>query len=339
MTQSQRSRWRDPRLALGLAVTALAVWWSFRGVDLRALGAALAGADLRVAAPGSLACYAASLWVRALRWRHLAAAVGELPHGVAYRATAIRFMGNNLFPFRLGEFAGAWFAARDAGGSAAAWFGTIVLERAFDMAAIMSLAVFLVAEHIELPLAVRGIAFVPILGVAALRLWPAPFVTTARGVATALLPAGLAARALALVEHIVAGLSGIRDARGLALVIWHTALQWGVAATLPFYLAQRAFAVSLGSVTEDYIAALKTMVGVGVAVALPQAPGFLGVYHFACREVLSALGVPAATALGVGTLAHALFWLSITGLGLLALRGSRGSLAEAVRSVTAQKAP
>jgi hypothetical protein len=322
MTQSQRSRWRNPRLALGLAVTALAVWWSFRGVDLRALGAALAGADLRVAVPGSLACYAASLWVRALRWRHLAAAVGELPHGVAYRATAIRFMGNNLFPFRLGELAGAWFAARDAGGSAAAWFGTIVLERAF-----------------ELPLAVRGIAFVPILGVAALRLWPAPFVAIARGVATALLPAGLAARALGLVEHVVAGLSGIRDARGLALVIWHTVLQWGVAATLPFYLAQRAFAVSLGSFAEDYIAALETMVGVGVAVALPQAPGFLGVYHFACREVLSALGVPAETALGVGTLAHALFWLSITGLGLLALRGSRGSLAEAVRPVTAQKAP
>ncbi|MBM4384090.1 MAG: flippase-like domain-containing protein [Deltaproteobacteria bacterium] len=97
-----RSRWLDPRLALGLAVTVLAVWWSLRGVDFRALGAALAGADLRVAVPGSLACYAAGLWIRALRWRHLAAAVGELPLGVAYRATAIRFMGNNLFPFRLG---------------------------------------------------------------------------------------------------------------------------------------------------------------------------------------------------------------------------------------------
>jgi len=207
------------------------------------------------------------------------------------------------------------------------------------MAAIMSLAVFLVAEHIDLPLAVRAVGFVPILGVAALRLWPAPFVAIARGVAQAVLPAGLASRALGLVEHIVAGLSGIRSARGLALVIWHTALLWGAAATLPFYLAQRAFAVSLGSFTEDYLAALKTMVGVGVAVALPQAPGFLGVYHFACRSVLSALGVPATTALGVGTLSHALFWLSITGLGLLALRGSRASLREAVRSVTTQKAP
>ena len=334
---SGRSRWLDPRLALGLAVTALALWWSFRGVDTRALCAALAGADLRAVVPGSLACYVASLWIRALRWRHLAAAVGELPHGVAYRATAIRFMGNNLFPFRLGEFAGAWFAARDAGGSAAAWFGTIVLERAFDMAAIMSLAVFLVAEHIDVPAAVRAIAFVPILGVAALRLWPAPFVGLARAITGALLPAALATRVLGLVDHIVAGLSGIRDVRGLALVIWHTTLLWGAAATVPFYLAQRAFGVALGSFTADYLAALKTMVGVGVAVALPQAPGFLGVYHFACKQVLVALGVPATTALGVGTLSHALFWLSITGLGLLALRGSRASLAEAVRSVTTQK--
>jgi hypothetical protein len=314
------------------------VWWSFRGVDFRALGQALAGADLRVAVPGSAACYFASLWIRALRWRHLAAAVGPLPLGVAYRATAIRFMGNNLFPFRLGEFAGAWFAARDAGGSAAAWFGTIVLERAFDMAAIMSLAVFLVAEHIELPAAVRAVAFVPVLGVAALRLWPGPLTGLARN-ALRVLPGALAARAMGLVEHVVAGLGGIRDARGLAWVIWHTVLLWGAAATLPFYLAQRAFGVALGSFAADYLAALKTMVGVGVAVALPQAPGFLGVYHFACKEILSALGVPSTIALGVGTLAHAIFWIAITAFGLVALRGSRGALAEAVRSVTTQKAP
>ena len=38
-----------------------------------------------------------------------------------------------------------------------------------------------------------------------------------------------------------------------------------------------------------------------IAVALPQAPGFVGVYHFACREVLTALGVPKTTALAVVT--------------------------------------
>jgi hypothetical protein len=226
MNPTRSGRRLDPRLALGVAVSAFAVWWSFRDIDLGALASALADAELWIALPGSIACYFASLWIRALRWRHLAAAVGPLPHATAYRATAIRFMGNNVFPFRLGELAGAWFAARDAGGSAAAWFGTIVLERAFDMAAIMSLAVFLVADQIELPPLLRGVAFVPLLGIAALRRWPTPLLHVSRRVATALLPRGLALRVVALVEQIVTGLGGIRDSRGLALVLWHTAALW-----------------------------------------------------------------------------------------------------------------
>jgi hypothetical protein len=334
MTRPNRKRWPDPRLVLAVGISALALWWSFRDVDLGALAAALGRADLWIALPGSVACYWASLWIRALRWRHLAGAVGSLSHAAAYRATAIRFMGNNVFPFRLGELAGAWFAARDAGGSPAAWFGTIVLERAFDMAAIMSLAVFLVAEQIELPGEMRLIAFVPVLGIAALRAWPAPLLGVARFVASAVLPKRLSQRLVGVVEHLVAGLSGIRDLRELGLVLWHTATLWLGAATAPFYLAQWSFGVELGSFAANYAAALKTMVGVGIAVALPQAPGFVGVYHFACREVLTALGVAQTTALAIGTLAHAIFWLSITAFGLVALRGSRSSFADAVRDVS-----
>jgi uncharacterized membrane protein YbhN (UPF0104 family) len=82
------------------------------------------------------------------------------------------------------------------------------------------------------------------------------------------------------------------------------------------------------------VGALTTMVGVGVAVALPQAPGFVGVYHAACVAVLVALGVPKPQALAVGTLAHATFWVSITGFGLIALRGMRTSLAETLRGAS-----
>jgi glycosyltransferase 2 family protein len=290
----------------------------------------LAGADFVVVVLPSFACFFASLWVRALRWQHLAAGMGALPLAPAYRATAIRFMANNLFPLRLGEFAGAWVVARDVGGSPAAWFGTIVLERAFDMAAIMSLAIFLVADRIELG-AFRYAAFIPMLGIAALRLWPKQLLGVGHAVTRALLPAKLAGRLGALIDHVVAGLGGIRDARGLALVIGHTVLLWGVISPLPFLLAQRSLGVELGGIHADFLGALMTMVGVGVAVALPQAPGFVGVYHVACVTVLSALGVPPTLALAVGTLAHAMFWLSINLLGLLALRGTQASLSDALR--------
>jgi uncharacterized membrane protein YbhN (UPF0104 family) len=333
MNPEKGGRFIDPRLALGAVISVAAVWFAFRNVPLGHLARTLAGADLWLAIAPSAAAYLASLWVRALRWRHLAAGVGELPLSAAYRATAIRFMVNNLFPFRLGELVGPWVVSREVGGSAAAWFGTIVLERAFDMAAIMSLAIFLIADRIELG-AFRVVAFVPMLGIAALRLWPTPLLRLARATLTRVLPARAAPRAVGLVEGIVGGLAGIRDARGLCFVILHTLLLWVVVSTLPFYCAQRSLGVELGSLRGDLAGALMTMVGVGVAVALPQAPGFVGVYHAACVAVLVALGVPKTDALAVGTLAHALFWVSITAFGLLALRGTRSSLGDALRGAS-----
>jgi glycosyltransferase 2 family protein len=319
------------RVALGVGVTLLALWWAFRDVPFRDLRRTLGGADLWLAVLPSIACHWASLWIRALRWQQLGAGVGALPLAPAYRATAIRFMANNLFPLRLGEFVGAFVVSRDVGGSAAAWFGTIVLERALDMAAIMSLALFLIAGYVELG-ALRFVAFVPILGIAALRLWPGFFATCGHAIAQALLPERLAARAGGLLDQVLAGLAGLRDARGLALAVVYTALLWIVVGALPFLVAQRALGVELGSLRADFLGALTTMVGVGVAVALPQAPGFVGVYHVACVTVLVALGVSRTQALAVGTLAHALFWVSITGFGLLALRGSRTALRDALRS-------
>jgi len=330
MKQPAGRSWLDLRVLAGAAVTAFALWWAFREVPFRELWRTLAGADLWLAVLPSVACYWAGLWVRALRWQQLGAAVGALPLAPAYRATAIRFMANNLFPLRLGEFAGAWVVSRDVGGSAAAWFGTIVLERAFDMAAIMSLALFLIAETVDLG-SLRFVAFVPMLGIGALRIWPHVFLRIGHGIARALLPERLAARATELLDQIVAGLGGLRDARGVALAVLYTGLLWVLIATIPFLVAQRSLGVELGSLRADYVGALMTMVGVGVAVALPQAPGFVGVYHVACVTVLAALGVPRTQALAVGTLAHALFWVSITGFGLLALRGSRSSLSEAIR--------
>jgi hypothetical protein len=318
---------------LGVAISALAAWLAFRSVPLRELAHTLAGADLWLAVLPSVACHWASLGVRALRWRHLAAGVGPLPLGPAYRATAIRFMANNLFPLRLGELVGPWVVSREVGGSAAAWFGTIVVERAFDMAAIASLALFLIADRVELG-ALRVVAFVPLLGVAALRVWPGVWLRLARATLAPVLPARLAPRVLGLVEQTIGGLAGIRDLPGLARVVLHTLLLWVVTATIPFLCAQRSLGVELGSWRADYLGALMTMVGVGVAVALPQAPGFVGVYHAACVAVLVALGVAKPQALAVGTLTHALFWTSVTAFGLIALRGTHTSLSAALRGAT-----
>jgi len=77
---------------------------------------------------------------------------------------------------------------------------------------------------------------------------------------------------------------------------------------------------------DELAAGWVTLAALAIAVALPSAPGFFGVYHSACRLVLEHLGFPAKTAVATGTLIHAVFWLTTSLLGLLALRGLRRRL-------------
>ncbi len=67
---------------------------------------------------------------------------------------------------------------------------------------------------------------------------------------------------------------------------------------------------------------------VGVAIALPSAPGFIGPYQLAFKTVLVRLGVEPATALAMGVLVWTVFWITLTLQGFVMLRGSGLSLSD-----------
>ena len=64
------------------------------------------------------------------------------------------------------------------------------------------------------------------------------------------------------------------------------------------------------------------------AVIITVAAGFFGVYHSACRLVLEHFGISTELAVALGTLLHAVFWLTLTGLGLAVARSRHTSLGE-----------
>jgi len=55
-----------------------------------------------------------------------------------------------------------------------------------------------------------------------------------------------------------------------------------------------------------------------LASAAPAAPGFFGVWHFACREALALFGIAHADGVAYGTALHLTYWLPVTALGMLA---------------------
>jgi uncharacterized protein (TIRG00374 family) len=318
-----------------LAVTGFFLWLVMRGVPFREVARIIAGANLLLLFGVSVPAYLLVVYLRALRWRHLTAPLGDYPTGALFRATAVGFMANNIFPLRMGEVIRSWYLARETNGSRAAIFGTVILERVIDMVTVIALAfgilALLGAGHdgriargamLLLPVAVA-----PMLVLVLLQAAPEPTIRLAKRVA-----GFFSLRFAEFLEYTLSrfseGLGALRSGHHLVRVACYTIVIWLVAATIPLLAAFAAVGVDFGSPLDTIGAAWITQAAIGMAVALPSVPGFFGPYHYACKVALERFGIPPETAVALGTLIHAVFWLSLTGLGFVVLRFRRTSITE-----------
>lgn len=328
-------RLRDPRVWLGLGVTAVCLWLALRDVSFgevaRDMARAHWGLMLGIAVPVNVA----AIWVRALRWRHLTDPIEPISPGPLFRATAVGFMANNIIPLRVGEVLRAWYLGREVGVSGAALFGTVILERVIDSAVFLALVGVIVGVY-GMRLGAGGVAVglplllllsTPIVFVIALRFWPEPLIRLSRAV-VAVVSEPLAARVAEAASSFAEGLGAISRGGHLFWILFHTLVLWLVISMLPFWVAIQALDIDLGSIRRELAASYVLLTVVGIAVAIPSAPGFFGPYHLACRAALSRFGVPDAQALALGTIVHAVFWVTVTLLGVAVLRVRRTSLQE-----------
>ena len=70
---------------------------------------------------------------------------------------------------------------------------------------------------------------------------------------------------------------------------------------------------------------------VGVAVAIPSAPGFFGTYQLAFKTVLEQFGVDSATALALGLVVWFVFWAALTLAGFIVMRTGGARLRDLTR--------
>jgi glycosyltransferase 2 family protein len=323
----RRSRWADPRLWISVVITAVTLWLALRGVSFRDVARDMARADLPFVLGVSVPAYVAMVWLRALRWRHLTDAVCPIASGPLFRATAVGFLANNVFPLRIGELVRAWYLARETRARAAALFGTVMLERVIDGVVVLAMALFVFGARtgsrssalaVGIPL-IFGIV-VPVGGVVLLRIAPDATIGLLTRVVRVVASQRIADATEGPVRRMAEGLDSLRGGRHVFWVAFHSVMIWLVLGVVPFVATIEGLGIDLGSTERLWQASYVVLTAVGIAVALPSAPGFFGPYHLAAREALSRFGVSDEQALAVGTLAHAVFWLSTTLLGLAVLR-------------------
>lgn len=322
-TQSALRLAVDWRLWLGIAIPVLAILYTVHDVDLSQVASHIGDANPWLVL-AMVPLHIAGLWLRALRWRWLARSLSEkpLPLRPLFRATALGFMAINVLPFRLGELARPWLLGRETEVRGSAALGTLVLERAIDFTAVSVMGGILLFAHTKLmppwvrsgALVFLGFTFIPLGAIAALRIDEAGTLALIAGLLRPF-PEALRARLMGLVTEVCRGLAGLRGFEATAQVVFQTIVLWCLVLPAPFLLGLLAFPIDL-TPRALVLATYTTNIFVALAIAAPSAPGFFGVFHFACKESLRLFGVPREIAVAYGTVVHMTYWLPVTLLGL-----------------------
>jgi len=341
------------RLAVGLALSAATLVWALRGESL----GDIMGHIQRSNVPLLLLAAAAGTGIfplRARRWRVILDPVAPgLPFGALWRSTAIGMMVSNVLPFRAGEFARAYALTRETDRVPfAAGFASIAVDRAFD-AAIVLLLMFAAMLDPRFPagaavagqpvgrLAAVGVTFaVAVLGALYLLVFfPRPLLALAKRIA-GVLSARLADRVHALLEAFVDGLAVLRHPARFGAVVWWTLLHWLLNA-LAYWIGFRAVGID-----APFSAALFLQGVVSIAVVLPTAPGFFGLFEVAGKAGLAVYGVPGGLAVTWAFAFHFLTFIPITVIGAtyfsrmgLRLRDVRGGDPETAGQTTSSPVP
>ena len=92
-------RWQ---FIIGIIISAIFVWLALRGIDLQKAWLAMQSANYWWLIP-SVAVYFMAVWARVWRWQYLLRPLKKISLHTMFPIVVIGYMGNNIYPARIGE--------------------------------------------------------------------------------------------------------------------------------------------------------------------------------------------------------------------------------------------
>jgi uncharacterized protein (TIRG00374 family) len=327
------------KVALGLLISAVFLYFAFRGVELAELWEHMQGASY----PWLLAVAVVTVysnWVRAQRWGLFFRHLKRIRPYSLFSSTMIGFAANNVMPLRVGEAVRAYSISKKEGFAFATSFTTVILERIFDMVTVLlflALALFLVpipeSADAQIGAALRFLSVVTgaVIGVVVFLFFKQELMVRWVDRVLSLLPSRLSGPLHRLFHAFLAGLEALTDKRQLVHIFAYSIWLW-----IWFLLAFWCGVKSLGlDVTHDLPtirASLLAVVLVAIFIMIPAAPGFVGTYQAGCIVALSVFGVSKGEALSYSLLMHGIQFMSVNIVGAYCFVGEGISLREARRA-------
>lgn len=306
-------------ILISLSISGLCLWLFLKDIDWDELFMAFKGADYIYVIPAVLVACSTYL-VRVTRWELLVLPIKKVSFMNVFSATAIGFMANHILPARAGELIKVVILSKKEDVRATGIFATVVMERLFDSVSLIIFATVVLAlisphgsEHVHSGMytssnpvqdatnehlidqlkkgigILGGVCLVTVITLVFLDIYSRKAIDL-MGKLLFFLPIVVKDRLLHLLESFVQGMAVLKNIRQ---VIWLSFLSFSL--WILFVVSMVILGYSFG-IKLPFAGMCFVSICIALAVALPQAPGYIGVFHFAVQKSLELFHVELSAA-------------------------------------------
>ena len=308
---------RTRRIALsvlGIGASALFLWLAVRRTDFNAIGDSLSSANLYPAVP-FLAVLFSFYWLKSIRWRDLLPRKAGVQARKLFPIVMIGYAGTAILPLQMGELVRTWLCAKRFSIPIATVFGSVAIERLFDLLTVLALLAVVIVSGSVIPDVFVTVGYV--VGLLCLAAIAVSFMFIIRKDATlnwigglvSWIPGEIASVLLAQIRKLADSLESLQNPANALRIAANSVVQWllmGVCLAISLY----ALDISIPPV-----GVMLLLVATVLGVSLPTSPGYVGNIQLAFSLALTPYDVDPADAFAASVFYHILAYSAVVTVG------------------------
>jgi len=309
------------RVCAGFVVSGVFLFFVFRKINLSETIAALRLANYREVFGASCAILLLGV-LRALRWKYLTENYQLIPFRFFIKAFFVGFLANSVLPARMGEIVRAKSLGDQSktviktGGTKS--LASIFVEKVFDG---LILLFFFIAITFIFPFPawikkaglIFSLLFIGLFVLIVLILIYQQSIYKILKKVMFFFNEELSMKVLNVFNRFAEGLGVIKKHHNMIPFLFSSIIIWLLEGLIIF-----AFIRSLNIYTP-VISGYLVMIMVGFGIAIPSAPGYIGVYQFMCIKALSIWGISESISLSFSLVMQAATFIPMNIIGLIFL--------------------
>lgn len=291
------------KFIIGLVLTVLAIWLSFRNLDWHDLSRTFSQVNIYWVAAAVINVLV-TVYILGWRWQMLLRSKGPVTLADMFRFNIISQYMNIIIPARFGELLKAWLVSRKYAISGSYALGTVVIEKIIETFIVVILGLlaplfFTFKNQLELKGQTLAVGvFILLVPVVILMIWKREMVRQWLKRLARIFPGKLRQRVLNFLDRGMEAFGLLKDIRLTLRVVLVTFLVL-LSQVITIMFLFEAFALNL-----FFMEALVLQLIVLVGMSIPSVPGKIGIFEYTVILALSMFGVDEGTALSFGLMLH-----------------------------------